>query len=238
MAINGYLQYNKLQIEIKNDLIVINLINNNIMTKTLLAALAVSSTLFVGCQPSTTAIDASVLTPATPVVEMKKSGGIVYINSDSLVSSYNHYKDLKSKFDVKAAKVQKQLENKTRSLERKVADFQNKIEKGLVTRATAAEMEQKLTVEQQSVLKYRDKVLAELQEEERVLFNNINNDVDVYLKKYNAEKNYDLILNTNGNANTVLISNPTFNVTAEVLEGLNADYAASKSAETPGAPKK
>ena len=199
------------------------------MSKTLFTALVISTTLLVGCQTGANTAETTPLIPLTEASKIVKGNGIVYINTDSLVRNYDLFVDLKSKFDVKAEKVQKELERKTKSLERKVADFQNKIEKGLVTRAQAAEMEQRLTVEQQNVLQYRDKALAELQEEEQVLFNNINNDVEIYLKKYNAEKNYDLILNTNGAANTVLIGNPSLDVTVEVLDGLNKDYRATKA---------
>lgn len=204
------------------------------MTKKLLTLLAFVSLMFVGCNNAAKTTDAAVTTEATATGEATvapSQTNIVYINSDSLVRGYTLFIDLKKKFDEKATKVQSELETKSRSLERKVGDFQNKIQKGLITRAQAAELEQTLTAEQQTVLQYRDKALAELQEEEQVMFNNINNEVDEYLKVFNAEKKYDLILSTSAMANTVVVGNPSLDITTVVLEGLNKAYAAKNSAK-------
>ncbi|MFI3320985.1 MAG: OmpH family outer membrane protein [Rikenellaceae bacterium] len=196
------------------------------MNKNFLALVAFASLVVVGCDNAQQTPSAEPAPSAsTSDVTAPHNNNIVYIDTDSLVRGYQHFKDLKSKFDTKAATVQKELETKTRSLERKVADYQNKIQKGLVTRAQAAELEQSLNTEQQQVLQYRDQVLAELQEEEQVLFNNVNNDITEYIAKFNEEKTYDLILTTNAVNNTVLIGNKNLDITTTVLDGMNAEYS-------------
>lgn len=210
----------------------------NTMTKKLLTLLAFVSLTLVGCNNSTETTvanadtkETAASTSTTEAIVAPSQTNIVYINSDSLVRGYTLFIDLKKKFDEKAAKIQTELETKSRSFERKAADFQNKVQKGLVTRAQAAELEQSLTTEQQTVIQYRDKALAELQEEEQVMFNNINNDVDEYLKLFNAEKKYDLILSTSAMSNTVVVGNPALDITTVVLEGLNKAYAAKQTAK-------
>ena len=51
--------------------------------------------------------------------------------------------------------------------------FQNKIDKGLVTRSEAATMQENLEKKQQDFLSHRDKVMSELAEEEQVMLNKI-----------------------------------------------------------------
>ncbi|MEG1934547.1 MAG: OmpH family outer membrane protein, partial [Rikenellaceae bacterium] len=128
------------------------------MTKKLLTLLTFVSLMFVGCKEAAKTTEATAEKATTDTSVAPSQTNIVYINSDSLVRGYSLFIDLKKKFDEKAAKIQGELETKSRSLERKVGDYQNKVQKGLITRAQAAEMEQSLAGEQQTVLQYRDKV--------------------------------------------------------------------------------
>lgn len=161
-----------------------------------------------------------------------KATNIVYINNDSLISGYKLYTELSETLKSKQEKIVAELEGKSKSFESRAISFQEKAQKGLITRAQGMETQQKLEAEQQSLLQYRDKVLAEIQEEETVMFNNIWNNVSEYLKEYNAEKQYDLILNQNSATNCILVGNPALDITKEVLEGLNKKYDAEKAATT------
>ncbi|MFI3314994.1 MAG: OmpH family outer membrane protein [Rikenellaceae bacterium] len=199
------------------------------MTKNLLSALVIASAIFVGCdQAASTSNETTATSTSTSSAENtdRASGNIVYINTDSLVRGYDYFIDLKAAFDQKAATVEKELDTKSRSLERKITDYQTKISKGLVTQSQAMELERKLTTEQQEVIQYRDKVVAELQEEEQVMFNKINFEITTYLEKFNAMQNYDLIIGTNALDNTVMIGNKKLDITATVLKGLNEEYKA------------
>lgn len=191
--------------------------------------LGVIFTSIISCNtPSTTATEGS--TPATKIENTAKSisdSKIVYINNDSLISGYKYYKELEAEYKAKADKAQAELQSKSRSFERKVTEAQEKIQKGLVTRQQAAELEQSIQMEQQSLIEYRDKIMAELGEEERVMFNKIWNNVSEFLKKFNEEKKYDLILNQNSATNSILIGSPDLDITTIVLEGLNNEHAAT-----------
>ena len=64
--------------------------------------------------------------------------------------------------------------------------------------------------------------------EELALENQKNNaqlrdSIDNFLKIYNAEKQYDFIISNAGYDN-LLYGNPAYNITGEIIEGLNARY--------------
>lgn len=195
------------------------------------AAFAVSTMVF-SCKPQTATND--VEGAKSEVSESK--GGVVsdlkiaYINNDTLINNYEFFVELKTAYESKAEKIQAELQNKSRALERKMVSAQEKVEKGLVTRAEAMQLEQSLQSDQQQLMAYRDKVLAELGEEEQVMFNKLQDAVTTYIDKFNETAKYDLILNQNSTTNTIIIGNPNLDITKEVLEGLNKDYVAKKSA--------
>jgi len=160
---------------------------------------------------------------------VRLSGKIAFVNNDTLVNNYKLYKELSAKLEAKSEKVGKELDSKSRSLQSRAAQFNDKINKGLVTRAQAEEQGVKLQNEQQYLLEYRDKVLGELEEEQAVMFNNIWNNITEYLAEYNKTAGYDLILNQNSTTNTILIGNPAMDITMQVVDALNKKFDEDKA---------
>lgn len=157
------------------------------------------------------------------------SSTVAYVNIDSLVANYNMYLDLRNEYETKAKKVEGELTNKGRSFERDVNDFQEKVQKGLVTRAQAAELEQTLQRKQQGFMQHRDNVMREMAEEEQVMLNRIHYSIVEYLKEFNSDHRYGMIISTTA-AGPILNADPTLDITNVVREGLNKKYAAEKPA--------
>lgn len=165
------------------------------------------------------------------------NGKIVYVQIDSIMRGYGMAIDLQEAFAKKSEKAQNELNAKGRSLEREMRDYQEKAQKGLITRFQAQDIEEGLQKKQQSVLAYRDRMMQELGEEEAVMMNRISDAIMQYVKKYNAEKKFSMIISTQG-ANTVLMADPSLNITDELLAGLNAEYRAQADTTTTNATKK
>lgn len=151
------------------------------------------------------------------------SGSIVYVNMDSLISNYAMYYDMKAEFEVKSKKVETDLNNKGRTFERDMAGFQEKIQKGLVTSRQAADMEADLQKKQQTLLQFRDNAVNELGEEERVMMNNIYYSITEYLKAFNDDNRYGMIISTTANG-PILNADPSLDITSLVVRGLNEQY--------------
>ncbi len=156
------------------------------------------------------------------------SGQVAYVNMDSLVSHYDMYHDLRADFEAKAKKVDNDLTSKGRSFENAVADFQNKVQKGLVTTATAQGMQADLEKRQQTLMQQRDRAMAEIAEEEQVLLNQIHYSIVEFLGEFNADYRYGVILSTS-TAGPILNADPLLDITSLVVEGLNKKYSAEKS---------
>ncbi|MFI3263287.1 MAG: OmpH family outer membrane protein [Rikenellaceae bacterium] len=191
-----------------------------------LSALMLSTIIFA-CAPATTTADTEATATTTEDARKTTDLSIAYINNDTLITYYNLFIDLRGDYETKATKIQTELQNKSRALERKMVSAQEKVEKGLVTRSEAMQLEQSLQTEQQSLITYRDKVLAELAEEEQVMSNKLRNAIDTYIAKYNETAKYDLILNQNAATNVIMLGNPDLDITQDIIKGLNAEYLPS-----------
>ncbi|MDR0295974.1 MAG: OmpH family outer membrane protein [Prevotellaceae bacterium] len=170
-------------------------------------------------------------TGGKPVGTMAKSdetvatdGSVVYVQIDSLVQDYDMFHDLKLELEKKAEKIRKDLDNKGKAFEFKVKDFEEKVQKGLLTRSQAEQQQVQLQQEQANLQQYAQKVQNEMGEEEAVMFRRIFDAIQTFLAEYNQVHNYSLILSTSGSTNAVLQGSPSLDITKDVLNGLNARY--------------
>jgi outer membrane protein len=160
--------------------------------------------------------------------EAAPAGSIVYLQIDSLVNSYDMYHDLRSELEVKVKGMEDDLSKRSKSFERNVNDYKEKIQKGLVTRSQAEQLEQQLGQKQQELATYSERLRGELAEEEAVMLRRIYDAITTYLQSYNLDHNYSLIISTNGSTNTIIQGHPSLDITRDVLAGLNATYVRPK----------
>ncbi len=99
------------------------------------------------------------------------------------------FHDRSDELMAKQQKAEAELTNKGTQYERSARDYQDKVNKGLVTRATAAELEQSLYQQQQELVALRDNLQSGLIEEEQVM----NRQIVEYITSYLEDKQADYI---------------------------------------------
>lgn len=151
---------------------------------------------------------------------------IVWVNMDSLLAHYDYYFDQQREMGNMTSQAEKDLQAKGQSLERRVTTFQDKVQKGLMTRSEAQKEQEALQTEQGRFLQLQEQHRQRLLEEEQVRTRKVTAAISEFIQKYNAEHGYDFIL-----SGPMLYGAPALNVTDEVLQGLNAEYAAKRRAE-------
>lgn len=152
-----------------------------------------------------------------------KAAAVVYVNIDSLVKGYDMYFDMQKEYETKAKKKEAEFSAKMKGFERDAKDFQEKVQKGLVTRSQAQTLQESLASREQELMQMRQQFQGELGEEEGVMLRKIHFSIQDYLKEYNKSKGYKIILSTNS-GNPVLYGDEVLNITVDVLKGLNASY--------------
>lgn len=156
------------------------------------------------------------------------TSGIVFVELDSIIANFDMATDKSSELEAKTKNSEAELTAKSQAFDRDVRDYQNKAQKGLITRATAAEMEQTLAQQQQSLIALRDQMAYNLNEEGVVAQRQVLEYINEYLAEYNTEHGYQYIL-ARQFPGPVLFADSTLDVTADVIAGLNAKYNAAKT---------
>lgn len=157
------------------------------------------------------------------------SGDIVYINLDTLVNQYDMYNDLRTELESKVSAIENDLNKKGRALENDMKSFQEKYQKGLLTRSQMETMQNDLMARDQEFRNLTQQKQMELAEEESVMYNRVIDAIKTYVDNYNREKQFSLILTTTATTNSVINGNQGRNITGEVLNGLNQEYIRNRN---------
>ncbi|MBQ9410077.1 MAG: OmpH family outer membrane protein [Bacteroidales bacterium] len=160
------------------------------------------------------------------------AGSIVFFNMDKVMQGYDMANDLNSVFETKTSGIQAEIDRRGKKLEKDMTDFQNKVDKGLLTTSVAQAQYQKIQQQQQDYQQYVVRKQQEMGEEQQVMMNQIANAIAEYVEEYNAEHQYALILTTAGAilSTPVVTGDPKLDITDDLLAGLNAAYIKTKEA--------
>ena len=152
------------------------------------------------------------------------SNPIAYINIDTVVNNYNLYNDLKIKFENKYKTSEAELASKEKAYKKEVEDYQYKVQRGLVTRSDAQQLEQQILNEQQNLLRLQEDLRMELAEEEQVMLRQVLNSITVYLEELQSEYKYQFVFGTTTIGGNVLYADKNLDITRQVVKGLNEKY--------------
>ena len=155
-------------------------------------------------------------------------GAIVYVDLDRILTEYDMANDLRSVVETKVQNIQAEVNRRGQKLEKEVTTFQEKIEKGLLTRSVAEAQSQKLQQQEIDFNNYAGQKQQEIQEEQVVMMNQLGDAIKTFLEKYNAEKQYAMIL-TNSAGAPVITADASLDITDDVLAGLNEEYIKTKN---------
>ena len=196
----------------------------------LLTVALVAGLSFSACNnASTTTVDTDTKADTTAA-----PGSIVFFNIDKVVESYDMANDLRSVVETKVSGIQSEIDRRGNKLQKDANDFQNKMDKGLLTTSVANAQYQKLQQQQNDYQQYVVRKQQEMQEEQSVMLNQIMNAIAEYVQEYNVSKQYALILTTSGDllSTPVVVGSSALDITDEILAGLNEAYVKTKAAET------
>ena len=151
-----------------------------------------------------------------------------YINTTKLIEGYKKFTDEDEKFKVKSDEMSRPLESKFKAFQNEANGFEaNARAKGMAwAQQKGAELqrrEQELSYEQNALLQ-------QLQAEGNALRDSIISEVKEYVKVYGKKNGYDYLYGT-GDAATIMYAKDQYDITADLVKELNANYAKANGTE-------
>ena len=208
-------------------------------TSHILSVLAMGAVVALGtvsCNQTNNGKVASATTEASDSLVCK--GSIVYVDATRLMAEYDMANDLRAVVETKVQSIQSEITRRETNLANAVTKYQEKVQKGLMTRTTAEYEAQKLQQQELEFNNYANQKNNEINEELLVMNNQINDAISNFITRYNQQKQYAMILISQGDAADdgivtlgapVLTADPSLDITDDVLKGLNEEYIATKN---------
>ena len=151
---------------------------------------------------------------------------IVYVNSDSLLTKYEYFKDLKSKMETKGKAAESDMAAKTQAFQREVQQYQQ--QQNTLPADQRAATEQRLARKQQELQSYQQNAGSALQNEQAKEQEVLYDKVAEYLKGYAKTKGYKMVLTYSKGNSAILFADESLDVTSAVIVGLNDAYVKGK----------
>lgn len=154
---------------------------------------------------------------------------LAYVEVDTLLSQYNFCVDLNEAMVKKEENIRMTLNQKANELAKQKQEFQKKYESNAFVSPERAQQEyNRLMKEEQSLQELQNKLSNELAVENQKNSLQLRDSINSFLKEYNKTKGYSMIISNTGFDN-LLYADSTYNITKEIVAGLNARYTPSSA---------
>lgn len=151
---------------------------------------------------------------------------IAYVEVDSLMTQYTFAKDYSVTLQKKSNNARNTLNQKGNALQAAAANFQQKLNNnGFQSREQAASQQAAIERQQRDLQELQARLENELANETAKFNEALRDSLQNFLKVYNKDKKFDLILAKSGD--NILIADKKFDVTQDVINGLNKRYKPS-----------
>lgn len=186
---------------------------------------------FTSCNKSNPQVEETASTQTNPT-ELK----IGYVEVDSIMSQYQFCKDYSLVLEKKSQNIQSTLQQKGQALQAAAANFQQKLQQNAYTQEQAQQIQAGLQKQNADLEALQQRLGAEFQSETDKFNTALRDSIQHFLTAYNKDKKYSLILTKAGD--NILYADKAYNITSQVIAGLNKAYKKPASFEAAKTEKK
>ena len=187
----------------------------------LLSAVAIASLSLASSNNASPKMDDQ---PASSAAGTAASGmKIAYVEVDSIMTQYSFCKEYSLILQKKSNNARNTLNQKGQQLQTAAANFERKLQNnGFTSREEAARVQAAIQRQQQDLQELQNRLGSELDAETAKFNAALRDSLQNFLKVYNKDKKFDLILSKAGD--NILYAEKRHDITQDVINGLNKRY--------------
>ena len=150
--------------------------------------------------------------------------GIVYVNTDSLLLNYDFAKFLNEELMKKEEKSRTDFNEKARVFQQDASEFQRKVQNnGFLSLDRAKQEEQRLASKERELQDLNSRLSNQLVVEQNNMNKQLRDTIVNFIKELKEKEGYQIVL-SNTMGDNVLYADPSCDITAKVISGLNLRY--------------
>ena len=169
-------------------------------------------------------------TAEKPVHGSEQVGGqkIAYVEVDSISSQYQFSKDIEKLLNAKNANISKTLSAKQQALQQAYNNFMQNARANKYTQEQAQQLQAGIQQQANEGQELEQRLKNEFAQEQAKYQKAFNDSVEHFIQAYNKDKKYSYILMKGGMVNTILYADKAYDITNDVVKGLNKAYTGMK----------
>lgn len=148
---------------------------------------------------------------------------IYYVQIDTVLANFDMAMDLADDLERSFNSSDAEFAAQQEAYQQEVTDYQDRYNRGLITRSEATNIEQELYVRQQELLELQQSLSDELTEQQTVMNRQLIDAIMQYLNENSQTYNYRYVLGTSFGGN-ILYAHENLDITQSVIDGLNEQY--------------
>ncbi len=163
---------------------------------------------------------------AEDALKPKSAVSMAYVNTDSLLLQYDYYVRVEKQLTARRRAMEADIQNRQNQLQEEAIQFQQSLQTGAMTEATARQAQEGLMKKEQNLVQYGQGLEKTYIEEEQKKNEELNRRVKDFVEQYSKENGFDFIFGYSLStvAQGVLHGDVRYDITKEVLAGLNKAY--------------
>lgn len=187
-----------------------------------MSVMAIALLAMASCNKEAQKVDEKTQAHATQSGSVK----IAYVEVDSIMSQYKFCKEYSLILQKKSQNIENTLAAKQNSLQAAAAKFQQDVQNNKYTQQQAEAVQANLQKQGADLQALQQRLGAEFQNETNTFNKALRDSIQHYLAAYNKDKKYGLILSKAGD--NILYADKAYDITNEVITGLNKAYKPAK----------
>ena len=187
-----------------------------------MSVMAIALLAMASCNKEAQKVDEKTQAHATQSGSVK----IAYVEVDSIISQYKFCKEYSLILQKKSQNIENTLAAKQNSLQAAAAKFQQDVQNNKYTQQQAEAVQANLQKQGADLQALQQRLGAEFQNETNTFNKALRDSIQHYLAAYNKDKKYGLILSKAGD--NILYADKAYDITNEVIAGLNKAYKPAK----------
>jgi outer membrane protein len=153
---------------------------------------------------------------------------IAYVDLDSIQEKYDYYREKMTEFEKKKEGADRDLNNSFQRIENERVAF---VQRGnAITQVEAEAFQRDYARKMQNLEQQKANMERQIQEEGIKTMEELKKKINAFLADYNTTKSYSYIFSYSSGINVLFYKDTAYNITNEVVAGLNQAYKATKPA--------
>jgi outer membrane protein len=156
---------------------------------------------------------------------------VAYFNGDSIMAKYEFFQDKKIMLEGNVKTSENQLRQEAANKQKEIEELVNYARSSELTEENKAEVEQRVYELQMEMQQSEDKASNNLLDKQNAANLEMMDRIEAYAKEYAQQNGIDYVLSYQRSAQVIFYSNPAYDITQQLLAGLNARYREEKNSK-------